>query len=238
MIRKKKKFSFSIPKIRPIGFTGIRLDWSSENVCRIEGSVRGTIRIMGQRNRIELGQGAVYTGHLLIEGSDNLVAIGPNCDITAKITIKGNKQTVSIGEETTFQSGYILCQESCDVTIGCACMISRDVEIRTSDAHSLVDRKTRQRLNQPASIVIGDHVWIGVGALINKGSQIPEDSVVGAMSFVNKSFVESGIVLAGTPAQIVRRDVTWHRGRHESFSAEKLNAWRALCIGNSRPTNE
>lgn len=239
MIRKKKKFTFSIPKIRPIGMTGIlRLDWSSHSICKIEGSVLGSIRIFGQRNRIELKQGAVFRGHLVIKGSDNVAIIGSDCNISAKIIIKGNNQTVSIGDKTTMGSGYIICQESCDVSIGCGCMISRDVEIRTTDAHSLVDRKTRQRVNQPASVVIGDHVWIGVGALVSKGSHIPEDSVVGAMSFVNKRFEENGIVLAGIPAKIVRRDVTWHRGRQQRFSKEKLNAWRALRVQDSQLTNE
>ncbi len=204
----------------------------------MEGSVRGIIRIFGQGNRIVLKQGAIFKGNLAIKGSDNVVMIGANCDVSADISIKGNKQTVSIGEETTIQSGKILCQEDCDITIGCACMISRNVEIRTTDAHSLVDRKTRQRINPAASIVIGNHVWIGVGALVSKGSKIPEDSVVGAMSFVNKAFEESGIVLAGIPAKIVRQGVTWHRGRHKCFSEENLNAWCALSIEDSRPTNE
>jgi len=236
--RKRKELPFALPRIRPIGFRGIRMEWSSDNAWNIQGSVFGSIRVMGRRNRVELGQGAIFSGHVTIEGSDNVVIIGCNCRISAKIMIKGDKQTVSIGEETTCQSVHLLCQENCDITIGRACMFSRDVEIRTTDAHSLVDRKTGQRLNRPASIVIGDHVWIGVGALISKGSRIAEDSVVGAKSFVNKSFEESGIVLAGTPAIIIRRGVTWNRGRQCKFSDEELGAWRVPGAQGGEPRND
>ena len=110
--------------------------------------------------------------------------------------------------------------------IGRRCMFSRKIEIRTSDAHSIVDRETGRRLNGAGSITIGDHVWVGLGVVINKGASIPADSVVGAMSFVNRSFDEQGVVLAGTPARVVRRGITWNRGKKKRFTREQLEYWK------------
>jgi acetyltransferase-like isoleucine patch superfamily enzyme len=133
---------------------------------------------------------------------------------------------VSIGDSTTFQTVYLLCQEGCDITVGRHCMFSREIEVRTTDAHSLVDISSGTRLNRPQSIVIGDHVWVGLRALINKGASIPDDSIVGAAAFVNSAHSESHTVLAGVPAKVVRRGVTWNRGRKDSFTEEELLEWR------------
>jgi acetyltransferase-like isoleucine patch superfamily enzyme len=105
-------------------------------------------------------------------------------------------------------------------------MFSREIEIRTTDAHSAVDRATGNRINMPESVIIGDHVWVGVGAIINKGSVVPSDSIVGAMAFVNRRFEEQGIILGGVPATIVRRGITWNRGRKNKFTTEELDHWK------------
>lgn len=184
------------------------------------------IRIRGDGNTIEMGPSSSFTGRIFIRGQNNRIVIGKNCRLNGSIVVKGKNQTVSIGDETTFASVYLLCIENKDVTIGRWCMFSRNIEIRTSDAHALIDNKTRKRLNPAGSITIGDHVWVGVGALISKGSMIGNDSVVGAKSFVNKAFDESNVVIAGTPAKIIRSGVTWNRGRKSRYARETLNAWK------------
>ena len=97
------------------------------------------------------------------------MVIGENCHFGGKIVVKDHSQTVVFGDHSTSVSVCILCQEGANVRIGRWCMLSRDIEIRTTDAHSVIDRETGKRLNTPASITIGDHVWVGVGAIINKG---------------------------------------------------------------------
>ncbi len=236
MFLKKLSSMLAIPKIRLFGISGICYDWSDDNLCEIHGSVEGALSLFGERNRFELEQGASYKGRLRIRGSGNLIKIGKNCAVSAKIEVNGNNQIISIGDGTTIKSGYILCSENCNITIGRYCLISRHVEIRTSDAHSLVDTESNRRINHAASVNIGDHVWIGVNVLINKGSSIPEDCVIGAKSFVNKAFEESQVVIAGAPARIVRRNVTWNRGIQDSFSNEDLYDWRNESAHDHKPT--
>lgn len=54
------------------------------------------------------------------------------------------------------------------------------------------------------SIVVGDDVWIGGGAILLPGITIGEGAVVGAGAVVTKS-VESYTVVAGNPAKILRK---------------------------------
>lgn len=190
----------------------------------------GKITINGSGNVVEILEGSLFNGNIDIQGNNNRVLIGPHCAIRGRILVKGSKQTVAVGERTTFQSVYLLCQENCDVMIGRWCMFSRNIEIRTTDAHSVVDAQTGRRLNEPASVTIGDHVWVSVGVLISKGATLPEDSIVGANSFVNDVFVEPGTLIAGAPAKVVKRGVTWHRSRKAKFTKEELDAWRVPSL--------
>lgn len=199
------------------------------NTINVSGLAEGIgdIAIAGTGNHVEFGKGSKFKGSVEIRGKNNRVIIGADCVVRGKIVVKGRNQTVSVGEHTTFQSIYLLCDEHCDIRIGRWCMFSRDIEVRTTDAHSVVDAKTGLRLNQPDSVLIGDHVWVGVGALISKGAVVPEDCVVGAYSFVNSIFAERQVIIAGTPAKVVKQGVTWHRSRKGEFSMDELDSWRA-----------
>lgn len=180
----------------------------------------------GLKGRVVVKRGTGNTVTIDIQGTRNTVVIGENCHFRGKIVVKDHGQTVVFGDHSTSNSVYILCQEGASVRIGRWCMLSRDIEIRTTDAHSVIDRQTGKRLNTPASITIGDHVWVGVGAVINKGASIAADSIVGAMAFVNGVFDEEGVVIVGVPARIAKRGVTWNRSRKKVFSEAEMNAWR------------
>lgn len=190
-------------------------------------SLQGTISIdPGRRNVVKFGTGSKFTGSIRISGNGNHVEFGPHTRIKGRIIIKGHNQNVTFGAHTTAVEILIICAEGKDVTIGKWCMLSQKIVFRTTDAHSVLDRNTVQRVNKAKSVKIGDHVWIGGGALIGKGAVVPSDSIVGAMSFVNGSFDEEGIVLGGTPARIVKRGITWHRSRRDHFTRDELDAWK------------
>lgn len=54
-------------------------------------------------------------------------------------------------------------------------------------------------------IVIGDHCWIGMNAVILPGVILGEHTVVGAGAVVTRSFPDGWCVVAGVPASVVRR---------------------------------
>lgn len=183
----------------------------------------GGIKFAGGRNNIvRLGLSAKIEGSIWIEGSDNTVEIGERVRFTGDIAVRGNGQKVVIGAGTTAEGARILCVEGCDVTIGADCMLSREIEIRTSDYHSVIDMSSGVRINKPRSIVIGDHVWIGMRALISKGSILPTNTIVGASAFVNSEFVDGGTIVGGTPARVLKHNVTWSRKRTDAFDLADL----------------
>lgn len=58
---------------------------------------------------------------------------------------------------------------------------------------------------------IGNNVYIGPGAIIFGDIDIADNISIGANATVNKSFTESNVVIAGTPARVVKRGVlSWN----------------------------
>ena len=59
---------------------------------------------------------------------------------------------------------------------------------------------------------IGNNVYIGPGAIIFGDITIADNISIGANATVNKSFEESNVVIAGTPAKIVKTNVpAWNK---------------------------
>lgn len=174
-------------------------------IINLEGS--GNVLILGNKTRL----GAI---RLDVIGSNNILIIGDSVSYKrGHLRIVGDNQKFSIGRSTTIEKCYFLCQEGCDITVGEDCMFSYDIIVRTTDAHSVISLETGERINHAKSINIGNHVWLGAEVMVTKGANLPDDCIVGARSICNRAFTESHTVIAGTPAKIVKRGVTWDRQR-------------------------
>jgi acetyltransferase-like isoleucine patch superfamily enzyme len=94
------------------------------------------------------------------------------------------------------------------VRIGRHCLLAAGVGVLDLDGHPLDAEQRRAHQPTPADaikpVVIGDDVWVGTDALIMKGVTIGDRSVVAARSVVTKD-VPPDVVVAGTPARIVKR---------------------------------
>jgi acetyltransferase-like isoleucine patch superfamily enzyme len=90
------------------------------------------------------------------------------------------------------------------ISIGHGAAIAENVTIRDSDNH-VVRGSTR---SETAPVTIGDHVWIGMNALILKGVTIGDGAVVAAGAVVTKD-VPAAALVAGVPAKVVREGVQW-----------------------------
>lgn len=120
------------------------------------------------------------------------------------------KSSISLGANTYAVSKInLFCHEHSRITIGQDCLFGDLFECMTSDMHSVLDATTGKRLNPPDNVVIGDKVWCGARVTILKNTIIGSGSVVGIGSYVNGTFPEN-CMIKGQPAQILKRNVTWH----------------------------
>lgn len=105
-------------------------------------------------------------------------------------------------------SGYlngfvqIVCAEN--IKIGNDVAIARDVIIRDTDAHDILDKEHRR--NKP--VKIGNHVWIGTRAIIMKGVTIGDGAIIGAGAIVTKN-VPANSIVAGVPAKVIKENIVW-----------------------------
>lgn len=91
------------------------------------------------------------------------------------------------------------------ITIGNNVSIAYNVLIQDSDYHATYDDNGNSK-PQTLPIVIGDNVWIGANAIILKGVNIGESSVVGAGSVVTKDVPPYSLVV-GNPARIIKQNI-------------------------------
>lgn len=109
----------------------------------------------------------------------------------------------------------IIMDEPSNVYIGDECLFSAGIDIKTSDGHSII--KDGNVINTAKDIYIGNHVWIGQGAMILKGAYISDNSVIGAKSVITNCFCDKGLIIAGSPAKIIKKNINWSHQNPELF---------------------
>ena len=178
--------------------------------------VDGRITIRGQGNKVIIGKVSTLKGLVVnLSGNDKEITIENTSKtiIGLKIlSVRGDKQKVKIG--TDFGCGGCEIQMndgSESISIGGDCLFSWGIKMRTSDGHSVIDLKSGMAVNLPRDIHIGNHVWVGEDAKFLKGAVVPSNSVIGSFSVVTKSFTEENCVIAGFPAKVIKKNITWDR---------------------------
>jgi acetyltransferase-like isoleucine patch superfamily enzyme len=173
-----------------------------------------TIKLGGRNNHLLVGEGAELSHcEIRLDGQDNLIDIGPRVHFrSGKIYLRNTSgQHIRIGAETTVEGAYLLVDEAASIDIGRDCMLSTEILIRTGDKHSILEAHSGERLNPARDVRIADRVWVGRDVQILKGTVLHPESVVGACSVVSRAFEEGNCVVAGVPAQIVKRSIRWDR---------------------------
>ncbi|PWR18217.1 galactoside O-acetyltransferase [Zavarzinia compransoris] len=151
--------------------------------------------------------------------------VGDNCDISGTYVFERGCGQITIGDGTSIGGHCLLiCSQPEGIHIGRNTMLSWDVVVMDSNAHSL-DRGLRE--NDPTDwltgstvgslgafknwydvaagpVRIGDGVWIGFGTTIMKGVTIGDGAIVASQSVVTKD-VPPYCVVGGNPAQVLSR---------------------------------
>ena len=140
-----------------------------------------------------------------------LVAANARCTVEGHFQLYGgSKVMVASGGHLRLGSGFlnngaaIACVSG--VSIGHDVAIGPEVYIRDTDSHGISGSSGPTA--QP--ITVGDHVWIGMRAMVLKGVTIGDGAIVAAGAIVTRD-VEAGALVAGAPATFVRY-ATWVHG--------------------------
>lgn len=177
------------------------------------------LNITGVNNSITVKEPANYMNlSIHIVGNNNNVFIDEGCFGNFCIEIWGenriencNNCNVKIGNDSYigYNSRIFLFETNTQCEIGNHCRISDNVYICCSDIHSVIDLKTGCTLNRAQNIIIGNHVWVGHNVTFNKNTKISDNSIVAHSSIVTKRFNKNNILIAGSPAKIVKDNISW-----------------------------
>lgn len=148
-----------------------------------------------------------------IGGNNNTLIIhrGVKWPEGGRVMLGGNNNRIEIGEDSLLVDVFlVVAEDNTHLSIGPNCMFSAKVLLRTSDQHGIYG-ESGKRINPGKDVIVGEHVWIGYGATILKGSVLEENSIVGTESVVAGLHLPPNSVAVGNPARIVKQGVNWKR---------------------------
>lgn len=191
--------------------------------CKLPILVYGKLKIYDLSGRIII-HGPVVTG---------LIKIGRNIDkhysarlpgqwtishdlifngyviISGGVTIETYKAPLEIGQCCTIGSGTMLKSES-GIKIGDFTRVTYDCVVMDTNVHFIKNVKTGTFSKSTGSISIGRRCWLNPGVVVSKNAVLPDYTIVGRNSLVNKDYSEfsdSHPFLVGAPAKPVSFNV-------------------------------
>ncbi|SET10820.1 acyltransferase [Prevotella sp. kh1p2] len=168
------------------------------------------LTILGNHNKVSVDKNCILNDTIInILGDDAIIEIDKNARLLGpcKITIV-NGGKLYIGQNAGVRGVEFELGDGADISVGEYCMFSYNINLRNFDSHKIYQQGSDIVTNPAQNITIGKHVWICKNVSFLKGSSVDDNSVVGYGSLVTKKF-PSNCVIAGVPAQIVKREINW-----------------------------
>ena len=184
-----------------------------------------TFDVTGDNNTIEIHYPTRFRNtHIRISNDNVYICLGesPFYEMSVKCAY-GNAQKLVIGDGTRIHGSNFVLIEDSQCIVGKDCMFSNLVWIWPSDAHSILDKNTGKLLNRVKEpLIIGDHCWLAQGVRVTKNGRIPNNTIVGSGSGVYKPYTEEYTIIAGNPAKVIKRGVTWRKDNPYEIECLKL----------------
>jgi acetyltransferase-like isoleucine patch superfamily enzyme len=145
-------------------------------------------------------------GKLRINSSHYSIGRGCRFDINKNAIVE-----IGEGGHITAFTNFIISNK---LVIGDDCTISWNCQFLDSDFQYITYKGRKEKENE---IIIGNHVWIGSGTQIYKGTKIPDGCVVAANSIVRGEFTKENALIGGNPAKIIKENVKWVTHENQEF---------------------
>lgn len=99
-----------------------------------------------------------------------------------------------------------------EIRFGRDCTVGWDSLIMDTDFHRVLDKDSKEPFPMTKPILLGDHCWICNNVQVLKGTRIPNDTIVGSCSLLNKHYdIPEYTLLAGNPASVRKTGITHER---------------------------
>jgi len=150
------------------------------------------------------------------------ISLGKQCLITRSGTIIAEANaTIDIGQQCTFRpEPFLVAHKDTSITFGKDCMSAAKLHVRSNDGHSIFDLEAGRKMNaaedQPRTVRLGNHVWVGYDCMLSAGTDVGDNAIVGSKSLVRNTFPNNTIV-AGNPAKVIRSNIDWARDPSITF---------------------
>ncbi|ANN27785.1 acyltransferase [Vibrio vulnificus] len=133
---------------------------------------------------------------------NGILIFNGHCVISGGSTITVWRGFLEIGKYVSIGSGVQL-KATREIKIGDFTRIVALSTIMDTNVHYVKDINTGEIYNNSGEVIIGNNCWINQGAVITKGTILPDHSIVARNSFLNKNYNNNDgyIVLAGSPAK-------------------------------------
>jgi hypothetical protein len=128
------------------------------------------------------------------------------------LNMRSHNQNFFFGKDSTAVGISIEMEgEDAVCVVGEDALISSGVWLRNHDMHSVLDLETGRIVNiTQHDILLERHVWLGQDVLAVGAQHIGFGAIVGARSFLKRP-VPPKCIAGGTPARIIRENMSWGR---------------------------
>ena len=182
---------------------------------RASAKIHSATHLVIQNSKIIVEDGTAKIGYLTgwgLKENCRIRMTDSTLHIIGDVSLRPGLSIWAVGATIVIRNGTVINQQTRIVAhrrveIGEHCHIAPNVTIMDNDMHKHATGAEKPVL-ECKEVLIKDHVWIGINAIILKGVTIGEGAIVAAGSVVTED-VRDRTLVGGVPARAIQEDVVW-----------------------------
>ena len=189
--------------------------------------VNSSVRFNGKNNLFYCERDVkLVNSSINFEGNNSLIYLSSTPHSQYPLTLQVyHDSVIFFGSDNNITAPLsVNVQEHQNLIVGDDCNIGSGTNIRTSFAYPLYLSSTKERVNYPGSVLIGDHVWLGHLSYIASGARLGSGTTVDNNSYVPPNYIgKSNCFLSGNPVEIIQDNVFFTKDYLGAFKQEDSN---------------